>query len=59
MSNLFSKSFLTTSPALPKVALLALAVANTGCNSNQTEAKQNQPTTSKTTSSFGVRCCRG
>ena len=51
MSNLFSKSFLTTSPALPKVALLALAVAITGCNSNQTEAKQNQPTTSKTASS--------
>ena len=51
MINLFSKSFSTTSPALPKVALLALAVAITGCNSNSTEAKQNQPTTSKTASS--------
>lgn len=52
MINLFTKSFFTSSPALPKAALLTLAVAITGCNSNSTEAKQNKPATSSNTASF-------
>lgn len=49
MSHSFGKPFSKNSLNLPKVALLALAIAITGCNSNSTEAKQSKPVTSKNT----------
>jgi thiol:disulfide interchange protein DsbC len=49
MSHSFGKPFSKNSLNLPKVALLGLAIAITGCNSNSTEAKQSKPVTSKNT----------
>ncbi len=49
MSTLLRDLSANKSPNFTKAALLALAVAITGCNSNNTEAKQNQPTTNKNT----------
>ena len=51
MYNQFGKTFFTNTPALSKVAFLALAVAITGCNSNSTEAKSSKPATSKSATS--------
>ncbi|WP_296405817.1 DsbC family protein [Psychrobacter sp.] len=48
MSKLLNKTFVTSTPKLSKMAFLALAVAITGCNSNITEAKQNNAMNNET-----------